>query len=422
MKHVCSSLVVLLVVLLAGSAAALAETPEITPLPVPAAIAQIEVETAELGKSLGLPAKPGEVLEIDSRSYAADTGVSIDEAVRRLRLQAHLGKITGLLKDATGERFAGLWFEHHPEYRIVVRLAGDAPTPFALKSAVSESIMPITFVTGGTATLAELTELIDASIDDLLALVPGLAGTEVDVRTGEIVLTLEKNGTDGQWARDRAEQIEAWLGQPVRFDMIDAPAGDGHTRGGANLSTCTSGFSVNSGSGCNGFITAGHCGDTQTYYEFGGTSYAATFQSEIRDANQDVQWHTTSHIEYPQFYASSTSTYRTLTGQVNRSSQSAGNYVCHRGKTTGYSCGYIDTTSYRPTWANACNGVTCSSTWIKVSGGSLECYPGDSGGPWFNGYNAYGIYKGQSSSGTTSADCNWAVYMAIDYAGISLCF
>ncbi|MEV4475910.1 hypothetical protein [Nonomuraea sp. NPDC049504] len=48
-------------------------------------------------------------------------------------------------------------------------------------------------------------------------------------------------------------------------------------------------------------------------------------------------------------------------------------------------------------------------------GDGLKCYPGDSGGPWFNANKAYGIYKGQSSTGTGTAGCNWAVYMAINY-------
>lgn len=174
------------------------------------------------------------------------------------------------------------------------------------------------------------------------------------------------------------------------------------------------GFTVKNSSGTRGFLTAGHCGNTQTYYESATISYSSNYQTEIRDADQDVQWHTTpTHSVYAQFYAYSD--LRTVTDTEPRSAQAVGDYVCHRGKATGYSCGNIESTNYQPTWTNACPGTTCSSVWIKVSGSSLECYPGDSGGPWFNAYTAYGIYKGQSSTGTTAADCNWAVYMAINY-------
>lgn len=68
-----------------------------------------------------------------------------------------------------------------------------------------------------------------------------------------------------------------------------------------------------------------------------------------------------------------------------------------------------------PTDVQRCRPSTCSSVWIKVSGPNLECNGGDSGGPWFNGSIAYGIYKGQSSTGSTAAACNYAFYMAINY-------
>ena len=213
------------------------------------------------------------------------------------------------------------------------------------------------------------------------------------------------------------------LGLPVRVESVDAPVEDGHTRGGAHLSDCTSGFVVRHPStGTRGYITAGHCGNNQTYYEYGGVSYSTPFIGEIRDADQDVQWHTTSHIEFPHFYASSTTSHRSLQAQRNRNSQAVGGYVCHRGKTTGYSCGDIASKTFRPTYTNACPGVTCAAVWIRVEGPSLKCFPGDSGGPWFIAYTAYGIYKGQSSSGTSAAGCNWAFYMAANYFGIDLVF
>jgi hypothetical protein len=53
---------------------------------------------------------------------------------------------------------------------------------------------------------------------------------------------------------------------------------------------------------------------------------------------------------------------------------------------------------------------------MRVEGSATQCYPGDSGGPAFYENVALGLYKGQSSSGTATGDCNWWVYMAINYA------
>ena len=50
-----------------------------------------------------------------------------------------------------------------------------------------------------------------------------------------------------------------------------------------------------------------------------------------------------------------------------------------------------------------------------MSGKSLKCYSGDSGGVVFLAGKAYGLFKGSSSSGPQAADCSWGVHMPIDY-------
>jgi streptogrisin C len=359
-------------------------------------------------------------LRESAASYADDHGVSVEEATQRLRLQSDLEDALAELEKVLRDRFAGAWIEHEPRFRGVVRLTGQGlDVPDAARSIIEQSTAPIDLVEGGAATVDQLTERLGSALPGLRSRNEALVGAEVDVRTGEIVLFVD------QAVREQAirEDAQKMFQLPVRIERVVAPVGDGHTRGGAHISGCTSGFVVRHPStGTRGYITAGHCPDDQTYYEYGGTSYSTVFIDEIRDADQDVQWHTTSHSELPEFYADGTAAFRPLQEQRNWSNQSVGGYVCHRGKTTGYSCGDIASKTFQPTYPNACPGVTCASVWIRVEGSSLKCYPGDSGGPWFIAYTAYGIYKGQSSSGTSSGDCDWAFYSAPDYFGISLVF
>lgn len=69
-------------------------------------------------------------------------------------------------------------------------------------------------------------------------------------------------------------------------------------------------------------------------------------------------------------------------------------------------------------WPGACNGQTCQSIFIRVEGSGLKCGVGDSGGPLFSNDRAYGIYMGQSASGST---CYGAIYTAINYiSGLNL--
>ncbi|MDQ3525911.1 MAG: S1 family peptidase, partial [Chloroflexota bacterium] len=91
---------------------------------------------------------------------------------------------------------------------------------------------------------------------------------------------------------------------------------------------------------------------------------------------------------------------------------------CHRGATTGTSCGTIESITHDP--GSLCgpnrNGE-CASTWVRVTGPNLACSGGDSGGPWFNGGTAYGIHKSGASSGTGQGQCSRASFMSINYIG-----
>lgn len=163
--------------------------------------------------------------------------------------------------------------------------------------------------------------------------------------------------------------------------------------------------------------TAGHCEGIQTYYNPNGTSIAPTHTGvELRDADQDVEVHTSGYVERAEFYADSATTARILTGRRLRSSTAVGDTVCHRGETTGYSCGDVSKTNTILTYANACNGVTCSATWVTVAGGAnTACYPGDSGGPVFISQTAVGLMKGSTKAGTAKGQCGQFYYMSTDY-------
>jgi hypothetical protein len=179
--------------------------------------------------------------------------------------------------------------------------------PSDVRARVEQSAVPIEFVTGAKATLPQLIDKLAVAPTRLQAKYSQLVGVDADVKSGEIVLFMEqsdstKNPQDAATTDMIKRDARDLLGLPVRVEFVDAPAGDGHTRGGTHLSSCTSGFVVrHPTTGTTGYITAGHCSNNQTYFEYGGVSYASTFISEIRDADQDVQWHTTSHPEYPTF-------------------------------------------------------------------------------------------------------------------------
>ena len=65
---------------------------------------------------------PGEeALMQDAKMYASRFGVDLDEAIRRLKLQSEIGDLNAELAAKERDTFAGLWIQHQPEYRVIVR-------------------------------------------------------------------------------------------------------------------------------------------------------------------------------------------------------------------------------------------------------------------------------------------------------------
>lgn len=366
------------------------------------------------------PPSADQAVQEDAAAYAKEFGVAPDEAERRIRLRPQQDEAVERLRAADRGRFAGLWIEHQPQFRIVVRLKGDAPAGRELAERAQGSSIPVVFVTGATATEDDVLTKIRTSLGAFKTALPDLAGTDYDVKTGEIVLYVYATGAAAESARGRGTELTRAIGHPVRVEILPAPLRDQDVRGGAPISGCTSAFVVVDGSSNRGVVTAGHCNDTQTYSGYDGTNTSMTFKAEMRDADRDLQWHTTPIAEIPEFYADQTTSARVLTGRRLRSSTAVGDPVCHRGQTSGHSCGTVKSTTFQPTYADACP-ATCNAVWVSVTGAQLACAGGDSGGAWFNGQTAFGVHKGGSSTGSAQGQCSMAWYTSTDFiSGLSL--
>jgi hypothetical protein len=69
----------------------------------------------------------GEAFREDARWYARDMGISLEEAIRRLKMQDDRlpTELERELKSTEEDSFAGLWLRHKPTYGITVATAGD---------------------------------------------------------------------------------------------------------------------------------------------------------------------------------------------------------------------------------------------------------------------------------------------------------
>jgi hypothetical protein len=279
--------------------------------------------------------------------------------------------------------------------------------------------VPIVFRTGAKATRAQAIAAMRKHLIDLRNELPGARGAGYDQRTGEVVLLVtsadaQRFGADA--IRARAEQIS---GVPVRIVINQLLEQNMSVDGGGRIeglnsvtgrrNLCTSGFVVTDGKQT-GIASAAHCPDELTYYDPDGTTVTLPFVVQSGLAYQDVQINLSPSSTQPLFYADrGADSRRRVTTWRNRDSTRAGDFVCHFGESSGYSCAEVQLTDYAPP-GDLCGGP-CEPTWVTVAGPS--CVPGDSGGPVFSGGVAFGIAKGINR--TSAGQCLFYYYMSIDY-------
>ena len=354
----------------------------------------------------------------DAAVYAAQHQVSLAEAVRRLRVQEASVPGTDRIGAEFRDRLAGISIEHAPEYRIVVLLTGVEPVADRMLH-VAGSDVPVVFRTGALATHAEAIAALRRHLIDLRAELPGARGAGYDQRTGEVVLLVrsadaEKFGVAA--IRARAEQVG---GVPVRVEINDLRESNMDVGGGGLVDgvnpvdgrryRCTTGFVVTEGTR-DAIATAAHCPDDLIYRDAEGDAIPLPFAEQFGVGYQDVQINLSPGAEPPLFYSDrKAGSLRKLSSWRNLASTRAGDFVCHWGESSGYSCAEVQLTDYAPP-GTLCGGP-CEPTWVTVPGPG--CMPGDSGGPVFSGTTAFGIAKGINR--TQSGACNFYYYMSTDY-------
>jgi hypothetical protein len=238
------------------------------------------------------------------------------------------------------------------------------------------------------------------------------------------MLLVQATGSAAETLRGKKDDLFKLLGHPVRIEVSERGTKDFDVRGGAKIAEaaqhtvnyCTTGFTVKNASNVTAITTASHCETMNTYYNPSGSTIPLTFVSEVKDADQDVEIRTSAFVERAEFYADSPTIARVLTGRRLRTSTGAGDQVCHRGTTTGYSCGLVSVTNFRPTYAGACGTQTCDAVWVYVNGGAdTACAGGDSGGAVFATQTTFGTLKGGDSWGNAKGQCGHFIYMSTDF-------
>ncbi|WP_231420702.1 MULTISPECIES: S1 family peptidase [unclassified Sphingomonas] len=388
------------------------------------------------------PTAPGVQLPVDAAMqdaavYAQRFGVPLDTAMHRLRAQAESVATTDALRTAFADRWAGIAIEHQPDYRIVVLLTGTEPVPDRTIAA-GGIVVPIVFRTGAGATRVALLAALSKYQATIRQSLPHPPGMGVDQRTGELVVAISSGDADLNRDGTLRARIATLTGVPVRIEVLDQPAttmaeqiggpatlpdstvgtsADEPIRGGARVIgtvdgkryACTTGFVVTDGARF-GVATAAHCPDTLAYVDAERHEWPLDYVGQWGWGYQDVQVNVARGALGPLFYADTAKTLaRPVVTWRYRTSTRAGDFVCHRGERTGYSCALIAMVDFAPA-GDLCGGA-CLPTWVAVEGPT--CRGGDSGAPVFEGTTALGIVKGGTYA--KNGTCLFYYYMSTDY-------
>ena len=361
---------------------------------------------------------PLDALVQDAGEYASRYGVPLDQAMRRLRAQEETVAATNAIAQRFAVRLAGISVEHSPVFRIVVLLSGDVPVAGEQLYA-GGMIVPVVYRTGAAATRGEVVAAIERHQAELRAAMPRAPSLGLDQRTGEMVVTVNRADIDLYGRDAMLTDLALQTRVPVRLRPVDRPAVDSAVEGGARVVgispadgrryACTTGFVVTDGTR-GGVVTAAHCPDALAYIDQGGREVPLSFVDGWGWGHQDVQLHLAAEPLLPFFFADTAKTLsRPVAGMKPRQSLRAGDFVCHRGERTGYSCAEVELTDFAP-GGDLCGGA-CTPTWVTV-GGPI-CRSGDSGGPVFIGTTALGLVKGASYA--ADGGCNFYYFMSTDF-------
>lgn len=331
---------------------------------------------------------PGAASLQDAASYAARYGVGVDEAIRRLKLQREAGDLDAALSAEERATFAGLWIEHTPRYRVVVRFTDRA----------SEARLQARLAKGP---LADLVETLPARWT-LAQLESHQAESRAAARRAGVRINSDVNVFENRvelHVLDPQELLSMRVHLPPSVEITrvrELARPQAVIDGGSPLSTCTAGFTVVSPNYDMGVLTAGHCADQQSFQ-----GIALPFRGQDVSGDQDVQWHSTCDLVQASNLFNSGIDLRPVLATRSRSYQPLGQFLCKFGKATGRTCGTIYSKSYDP-------GYAFNGTFVYVKGGTVNLSEeGDSGAPWFVENDAYGIQSGGVG--------NDAYYMAINY-------
>lgn len=352
-------------------------------------------------------------LAADIAILAKESGYSIARVEQAIAAQTAFGELADKLVASYPDSISRIWMEPLPGVQGHIEFVGEIPSE-VMRELEVQGQNDLVILTGqGSISMAEHAQrseaaaeaLLDLGYDNSLTFFDPMGNViQVEIQLPkeakqptalEIVAAVQNRvslaGLSGRAAAINADDLNL-----VVLEGTERIITLTHTRGGNwlrddGVRECTSGWSV-SGPNGDGIITAGHCNGLNQFEEPGVTPYAMSYKSGVFGSSGDVEYHTTTHIEYDDFYSDAT-TIRDVSG-IKTTGTMVGGAVCMYGRSSNYrSCN--KTVEATNVTVNA-GGTTVKKLVRTTNNTSIG---GDSGGGWSFGNTAWGITHGYDGNG-----------------------
>jgi hypothetical protein len=307
---------------------------------------------------------------------------------------------------------------------------------------------PLKFKGGAANSVRKLQAAIDGSAPNFAA-IPGFQTAFVDHKTGEVVLMVDAKSPDVVSA-----EAAKFLKVPYRIELVPGGFVNTELRGGQFITVegtrvCMTSFAAKHQDGRTGVVTAGHCKAATPppkvmQINDGGTNYEMKQGAPIDSPTAgDLMFLSGAPTAVAEFYYDGTGSVRSVTGTMSRADTMAGNgtattvgttsgsFVCHLGQDTlgssklVQSCGeVVSTTTSRPnnilsftggSYVLVRNTQSGAGTVQTTGRGTLRCFKGDSGGPWFGNNTALGVQSSCTwKGGILNGTAEYMLYTSVD--------
>ncbi len=357
-----------------------------------------------------------EAVAADIELAASEKGLPVEDVRRSIEFHESFSQRFDDIAERFPGRIAGVWVDPVPATSGYIRFVGEVPVEATRMIEDGSKFGTVSMLGDGRLSLEEQVARSESAVRAIADLGVEYASGSYDPSRDVIQLQLQvpsgsQPGENEAMIADTKSYIAAQLRASSEFNVpvsadefeislveVDEPMfEEQHSRGGNFLRDdgvreCTSGWSVSDPNG-DGVITAAHCTGLNQFEQPGVTPYSMSFKKQVYGAGGDVEYHTTSHGEYAEFYANSI-VIRDVTATRSTGTM-VGRTVCIYGRfSNARSCDH-EVTAIN---VSISNGTTTTTNLAQTD--NVTTIGGDSGGGWSWGTTAWGVHKGvvQSTS------------------------